>query len=146
MSPPILAHLLSLKNYFSASFYASQISEISWLKSMADNKREKWDLGRFWNTLTYFEIVPFLSCLQRLFFSPSQETVASKKMEKDIILVTGATGGVGQRVVRRLLQENYQVRALVREEKRGREILGEKVELFEADLTIPETLTAKLMQ
>jgi uncharacterized protein YbjT (DUF2867 family) len=60
------------------------------------------------------------------------------------ILVVGATGGVGKRVVSRLLQKNYQVRALVRDVNKARELLGEKVEFFEADLTIPETLNAKL--
>jgi len=62
-----------------------------------------------------------------------------------VILVTGATGGVGKRVVRRLLERNYQVRALVRDAKRAREMLGDKVELFEADITLPETLTPELM-
>jgi len=62
------------------------------------------------------------------------------------ILVAGATGGVGKRVVKKLLEQNYQVRALVRDISRAREILGNQVELFEADITIPETLTSEIMQ
>lgn len=62
------------------------------------------------------------------------------------ILVAGATGGVGKRVVRRLLDNKYPVRALVRDSQKAREILGDKVELFEADLTLKETLTPKLME
>jgi uncharacterized protein YbjT (DUF2867 family) len=62
------------------------------------------------------------------------------------ILVVGATGGVGKRVVSRLLQKNYRVRALVRDVNKAKELFGDTVELFEADLTIPETLNAKLCE
>ena len=62
------------------------------------------------------------------------------------VLVAGATGGVGKRVVRQLLQQNYQVRALVRDAAKAKEILGDRVELFEADITIPETLKPAMMQ
>ena len=64
----------------------------------------------------------------------------------DLILVAGATGGVGKRVVRHLLEKNYQVRALVRDVKKARELLGDKVELFAADITLPESLTNQLME
>lgn len=113
---------------------------------MADNTRAKWDLGRFWQTLNYFEVFPLFGCLGRLFQRKSGTSKINETIDMGTILVTGATGGVGKRVVRRLLAENYRVRALVRDAKKGREILGEKVELFEADLTIPETLNPKLME
>jgi uncharacterized protein YbjT (DUF2867 family) len=61
----------------------------------------------------------------------------------ETILVTGATGGVGKRVVRRLLEKNYRVRVLVRDAQKARELFGDKVQIFEADLTISETLTAQ---
>ena len=61
-----------------------------------------------------------------------------------VILVAGATGGVGKRVVRQLVEQNYQVRALVRDAKKAQQMLGNDVELFEADITIPETLTPAL--
>nr|WP_263858133.1 CIA30 family protein [Waterburya agarophytonicola] len=63
-----------------------------------------------------------------------------------VILVAGATGGVGKRVVKRLLEQNYQVRALVRDINRAKNILGEGVDLFEADITIPETLKPAMMR
>jgi uncharacterized protein YbjT (DUF2867 family) len=62
------------------------------------------------------------------------------------ILVAGATGGVGKRVVQQLLADKYPVRALVRDAVRGRTILGEEVELFEADLTLAETLKPAMMK
>ncbi len=111
---------------------------------MAEKTRKKWEIGRLFQTLNYFEIIPFISCLQRLF---KKNKPNQKKMEK--ILVAGATGGVGKRVVNLLLENNYEVRALVRDSKRAKEILGknaDKVELFEANIVIPETLTPELMK
>jgi len=62
------------------------------------------------------------------------------KKEK-IILVTGATGYVGGRLVPRLLDEGYRVRCLVRDPSRlqGRPWL-EQVEVIQGDLLQPETL------
>jgi uncharacterized protein YbjT (DUF2867 family) len=110
-------------------------------------KRSPWDTGRFLQTLTYFEIFPFLGCLKRIFGGFKQETtiIQGKAKNMGIILVVGATGGVGKRVVKSLLSQNYQVRALVRDAKKAKAILGENIDLFEADLTIPETLTYPLM-
>lgn len=114
---------------------------------MTQNNRSQWDAGRFLKTLTYFEVIPFLSCLQRLLAGNTSNKQASQSGVKKMgmILVAGATGGVGKRVVQRLLEQNCPVRALVRDAQRGREMLGDQVELFEADITIPETLTPEVM-
>ncbi len=61
------------------------------------------------------------------------------------ILVVGATGGVGKRVVKLLLARDYDVIALVRDAARGKKMLGDRVKLFEADLTIPQTLKPEMM-
>ncbi len=112
-----------------------------------EKHRSQWDAGRFVKTLTYFEVIPFISCLQQLFTGRAKNKKESLGGGKrvGVVLVAGATGGVGKRVVRRLLERNYQVRALVRDAHRGREMLGNEVKLFEADITIPETLTPELM-
>jgi uncharacterized protein YbjT (DUF2867 family) len=62
-----------------------------------------------------------------------------------LILVTGATGYVGGRLVPRLLEAGYRVRLLVRDPTRlqGRSWLN-KVEVVTGDALIPETLTAPL--
>ena len=102
----------------------------------------KWKLGRLWQTLTFFEIVPQFNFWQRLWQnSPSQ----SDQQRKMTILVAGATGGVGKRVVQKLRAKNYHVRGLVRDLQRAKAIFGEQVELFEADITIPETLKPAMM-
>jgi hypothetical protein len=35
---------------------------------MSQPTRSQWDIGRFWQTLTYFETVPVVSWVQRMFF------------------------------------------------------------------------------
>lgn len=62
-----------------------------------------------------------------------------------VVLVAGATGGVGKRVVQRLIERGYKVRALVRDKDKAQTILGNNTEIFVGDITKPETLTAELM-
>ena len=101
----------------------------------------KLKLGRLWQTLTYFEIIPVINFWQRL-----TKSNRSKSQEINmLILVVGATGGVGKRVTQKLRDQNYHVRALVRDSAKAKQMLGD-VELFEADLTIPETLKPEMMQ
>ena len=63
----------------------------------------------------------------------------------DLILVTGATGYVGGRLVPRLLEKGYRVRCLVRDATRlnGFSWL-EKIEVVEGDALIPASLTAAM--
>ena len=112
---------------------------------MSEQNRSRWDLARFWQTLTYFEIIPLINCWQR-FFSRRQPNKSKDKQTNMKMLLAGATGGVGKRVVKKLLARNYSVIALVRDAARGKSILGDKVELFEADITIPETLKPEMIQ
>ncbi|MDA0745699.1 MAG: SDR family oxidoreductase [bacterium] len=66
--------------------------------------------------------------------------------EKRLILVTGATGYVGGRLVPRLLAAGYRVRCLVRDagRLRGRS-WSEAVEVVEGDVLRPETLPAAMV-
>ncbi|MGB8690887.1 MAG: CIA30 family protein [Microcoleus sp.] len=106
---------------------------------MTEKNTAQWDARRFVKTLAYFGVIPCISIswLQQLFGSSRK----SKKEQPKLVLVAGATGGVGKRVVQRLQQRGIKVRALVRDTKRAQEILGQNVELVEADITLPETLT-----
>lgn len=100
---------------------------------MTEKNRAKWDAGRFWRTLAYFRVIPFIGSLDQL----KRQRKKTPGENQNRILVAGATGGVGKRVVRRLLAEGYQVRSLVRDRKKARELLGDRVELVEADITLP---------
>jgi len=110
--------------------------------------RSPWNIGRFLQTLAYFEMIPILSCLQRWLQGGIQDKKAKSGGDQNVgvILVAGATGGVGKRVVRRLVDRGYSVRSLVRDAQRAKEMLGDRVEIVEADITLPETLTPELME
>ncbi|MBP5973458.1 CIA30 family protein [Brasilonema sp. CT11] len=114
---------------------------------MTNNNRSQWDLGRFIQTLTYFEVVPFLNWVQDLIQGRlnSSQNIPDGAKQVGVILVAGATGGVGQRVVKRLLDGGYKVRALVRDIDKARSILSDNVELVVADITKPETLNSLVM-
>jgi nucleoside-diphosphate-sugar epimerase len=58
------------------------------------------------------------------------------------LLVTGATGKVGSRLAKRLATRGDHVRALVRDQKRAAEILGDTIDLCQGDLLEPSSLTA----
>jgi uncharacterized protein YbjT (DUF2867 family) len=114
---------------------------------VTDKNRSQWDLGRFIKTLTYFEVIPVLNWVQQLIQGRPQDNenrpIGGRNM--GVVLVAGATGGVGKRVVKRLKQQGYQVRCLVRDIDRARSILGDDVDLVVADITHPETLTSVVL-
>jgi len=105
-----------------------------------NDDRANWNLSRFLETLCYFGVVPFLgrfTWLQQLF----GRQPATVEPTGDRILVAGATGGVGKRVVNILQQRGYRVRSLARNRSAAVELLGNDIEIVEADITRPETLT-----
>jgi uncharacterized protein YbjT (DUF2867 family) len=112
-----------------------------------DKNRSQWDLGRFIETLTYFEVIPFLNWVQQLIQGRpiDDRNIPNGGRNMAVILVAGATGGVGKRVVQRLLEQGYKVRALVRNIDKARSILGNNVDLVVADITKPETLNSVVM-
>ena len=57
------------------------------------------------------------------------------------VLVTGATGFIGQHLVKRLIQEGHTVRCFIRDAGRAKRVLGNKgVEYVVGDITEKETL------
>ena len=63
-----------------------------------------------------------------------------KENESMKVLVTGASGFMGQRLTEKLISLNYTVRILVREKERMPVALREKCEVVLGDITIPETV------
>ncbi|RUT05183.1 epimerase [Dulcicalothrix desertica PCC 7102] len=58
----------------------------------------------------------------------------------DIILVAGATGGVGQLTVAKLLEKNLKVRALTRNPAKVQTMFDNRVEIAEGDILNPDSL------
>ncbi|BFI30313.1 NADH dehydrogenase [ubiquinone] 1 alpha subcomplex assembly factor 1 [Marchantia polymorpha subsp. ruderalis] len=113
------------------------------LAAGSDSDKKPWDLGRFIRTYTFYnepfnlsKVFEFVSA--RL--SGSSEEKPSSGMEKEVVLVTGATGGTGKRVLTLLQSKGIPVRALVRNVEKARSLLGPDVELVVADVTQKSTL------
>ncbi|MEH2311479.1 MAG: SDR family oxidoreductase [Nostoc sp.] len=63
---------------------------------------------------------------------------------KDLILVAGATGGVGQLVVGKLLEKGLKVRVLTRNAAKAEEMFNQRVEIAVGDIRQPATLPAAM--
>lgn len=113
---------------------------------MTEKNRSQWDAGRFFQTLAYFDVIPFFGWLKQFIPGATQDNKDKLPGDKmGVILVAGATGGVGKRVVQRLLQRGYIVRSLVRDIDKAKTILGENREICLGDITKLETLTDEIM-
>jgi uncharacterized protein YbjT (DUF2867 family) len=60
-------------------------------------------------------------------------------------LITGATGDVGSRVVKLLLERGERPRIFVRDAQKGRALFGDRVDVFVGDLAQPESLHTALI-
>lgn len=66
--------------------------------------------------------------------------MANPTNSAECVLVVGATRGTGALIVPRLLRDGFRVRALARDQRKARSVLGDDVEIAEGDVTRPETL------
>ncbi|KAF9590806.1 hypothetical protein IFM89_038398 [Coptis chinensis] len=112
---------------------------------VAESGKQGWDIGRFLKTLYYFNGPPspakfFASLIDKLSNSTTSEPV-KKIGTSDVILVTGATGGVGRRVVEVLRKKGLPFRVLVRNEEKAKRMLGPDVDMIVGDITKESTLT-----
>ncbi|KAK8487633.1 hypothetical protein V6N11_061617 [Hibiscus sabdariffa] len=110
-------------------------------------QNQGWDLGRFLKTLYFFngppspdKIVKFI--IEKL-SGPSPEESEKKMETTGYVLVVGATGGVGRRVVDNLRKKRLPVKALVRNEEKARKMLGPDIELIVGDITKASTLPSE---
>jgi uncharacterized protein YbjT (DUF2867 family) len=60
---------------------------------------------------------------------------------EDLVLVVGATGGVGQLVVGKLIEKGLSVRVLVRNQAKAEKMFGNTVEFAVGDILHPNTLS-----
>ncbi|KAL4204504.1 hypothetical protein AMTRI_Chr01g110210 [Amborella trichopoda] len=125
-------------------YYRNYCSPASRGSIFAESGRQSWDIGRFLKTVYFFNGPPspakfFEFLLEKLSSSGSSEPVMAKE-KHDVVLVTGATGGVGRRVVDILYKKSLPVRVLVRNEEKARTILGPDIDLIVGDVTKKDTL------
>lgn len=119
-------------------------------KIVADANRKQWDIGRFFQTLYFFNGPPspaklFQSLIGQLSSSSSRQSPTEKE-NMDTVLVAGATGGVGKRVVDVLRKKGIPVRALVRNADKARSLLGPDVDLVIGDITKEDSLIPEYFQ
>lgn len=69
---------------------------------------------------------------------------SSPDLSKRPVLVVGATGRTGRLIVGRLLAQGISVHALVRDERKGTELLGPEVRQFVGDVRNSHTLIASM--
>ncbi|MEO1619498.1 MAG: SDR family oxidoreductase [Cyanobacteria bacterium J06632_3] len=75
--------------------------------------------------------------------SPATANIAtSPALENTLVLVAGATGGVGQLTVASLITQGYKVRVLTRDAAKAETMFAGKVEIAVGDIRKPETLPA----
>jgi uncharacterized protein YbjT (DUF2867 family) len=63
---------------------------------------------------------------------------------KDLVLVAGATGGVGQLVTGKLIEKGFSVRVLTRNEDKAKTMFSDKAEIAIGDILNPNTLPAAM--
>ncbi|KAM7505851.1 hypothetical protein LguiB_004755 [Lonicera macranthoides] len=111
---------------------------------VAEAGKQGWDLGRFLKTLYFFNGPPNPAKLVEFVIeklsSPSPSEPAKAMNHPGIVLVAGATGGVGRRVVNILRKKGIPVRVLVRNEEKARRMLGPDIDLIVGDITKASTL------
>eukprot|EP00879_Flechtneria_rotunda_P004268 GHRR01004517.1.p1 GENE.GHRR01004517.1~~GHRR01004517.1.p1 ORF type:complete len:573 (+),score=177.05 GHRR01004517.1:347-2065(+) len=143
--------------------------------------RQPWDIGRFARTVAFFNDLPgtpqqFLAALLSapgkavaqflpnnttqqanqspvLTLLPALGALNGSAPSSNVVLVTGGTGGVGKRVVQRLLARGRVVRALVRDVPKAKQLLGNLavapggcLQLVAADITQRATLTPDMFE
>ncbi len=104
----------------------------------------KWDVGRFLDTVGYFEAIPVFSDVKRwLMGESSNQTIAGGGRTLGLVLVIGGMGEIGQLVVAQLLKAGYRVRAIVSDLDAVPFNIPANLEFIRAEL---ELLTPEVMQ
>ncbi|TFJ88340.1 hypothetical protein NSK_000689 [Nannochloropsis salina CCMP1776] len=130
----------------------------------SSSSKKGWPVGRALRTFLSFNGPRFLSGRRKKKTSGgvgiATATTVTPQFGADlpvghgIVLVTGATGGVGRRVVSLLLEKGIRVRALARNEQKALAMLnggqkpepGALLEIVNADIRDPAALTPELME
>ncbi|KAJ0017916.1 hypothetical protein Pint_10346 [Pistacia integerrima] len=143
-SSPLPKPFLQLSNISNTFLYQNSSFNLPSRTYRGTISAESWDLGRFLKTLYFFNGPPspakFVEFIIDKLSSPSPQEPGKKMENSGIVLVAGATGGVGRRVVDILRNKGLPVRVLVRNEEKARRMLGPDVDLIIGDITRESTL------
>uniref|UniRef100_A0A804P2X2 NAD(P)-binding Rossmann-fold superfamily protein n=1 Tax=Zea mays TaxID=4577 RepID=A0A804P2X2_MAIZE len=130
--------------------YSRASSRLSRREVIAFAGQQPWDIGRFVKTLYFFNgppnLLKIVESIISSFTGPASSEVPKKMETSDVVLVTGATGGVGRRVVDVLQKKGVPVRVLARNVDKARSMLGPDVPLIIGDVTKEDTLDPKLFK
>eukprot|EP01025_Chloroclados_australasicus_P025138 TRINITY_DN2511_c1_g1_i2.p1 TRINITY_DN2511_c1_g1~~TRINITY_DN2511_c1_g1_i2.p1 ORF type:complete len:618 (+),score=72.12 TRINITY_DN2511_c1_g1_i2:78-1856(+) len=132
------------------------------LRVHADKEgRQPWNFVRFVRTLSFYNqikgpqdfVADFLKNFQQQPESVNRRLIGDKSadMNSGVIMVTGATGGVGKRVVQELLKKGKKVRGMVRNYEKAEKLLGKLeaaenavLEVAAVDFTQRKTLVEEM--
>ncbi|PSS04855.1 Complex I intermediate-associated protein 30 [Actinidia chinensis var. chinensis] len=148
LSSPLSKPFLQLNDRFQPLVYqhGSSFYRLRTYKTAiyAEAGKQGWDLGRFVKTLYFFNGPPspvkFFEFLMEKLSSPAPSEPVTAMDSSGIVLVSGATGGVGRRVVNILRNKGLPVRVLVRNKDKARNMLGPDVDMVVGDITKESTL------
>ncbi len=104
-----------------------------------------WDISRFWQTLTYFEVIPWINCWQRFFKGQSSPSPSPMlKPQTPLILVLEPLTPWGTAIAQTLLAQNQSVRILVEPEQieKAYQTFGNGLEIFSSEVTPQQALAS----
>ncbi|NJL84328.1 MAG: NADH:ubiquinone oxidoreductase [Chloroflexaceae bacterium] len=111
---------------------------------MTFRDRLRWDASRFFQTLTYFDVIPFWRNLRQLFAEPIQNPNLKNPPMKTVFLAI--SHNFGQQIIRYFSEQGYQVRVPVTDARKARMALGNDVDVREIYGDQGEDLRTELMQ
>lgn len=102
-------------------------------------------LDRLWQTLVFFDVIPFVNCFKKLLGKSSQYTNQKlKKMNK--ILITDTEDNLVKLLINSLLSNNYSVKLLTQNLAQAQENYDSRIEIIEANINSAENLDSQVWE
>lgn len=96
-------------------------------------------INRIWETLVYFEVIPFVNCIQKL-LGNRQKTREYYWENMQKILITDTENNLTKTLIDTLLKQNYQIKLLTKNSLKKSEIVNNNVEIIPTDINLTENL------
>mmetsp|Transcript_7361 Transcript_7361/g.19030 ORF Transcript_7361/g.19030 Transcript_7361/m.19030 type:complete len:559 (+) Transcript_7361:1-1677(+) len=108
--------------------------------SSSSSSAPGWNPFQFVRTVLFFNKPQMRNPFDSLTSQTESAPATGGTMGKRRALVAGATGGMGKRITEQLVKQGWDVRCLVRDVPKAKEMLGENVDIVAADITQPRTV------